>query len=159
MIADVETMVRDSVGEVFTTMLKIEATFEPLGTVVDGSEAQVAGAVGFIGTAMGVVYIYLGSHLARVATANLLGMEESEIEGEAMVNDAVGELTNMIVGQMKSRMSDNGIRCALTIPSIVRGSHFSIESISSSERKVVSFKTPMGRFIVEALMKPAEEAA
>src|SRR4051812_19744502 len=118
MITDVDNLVTSAVTEVFTTMLNFPVRRDPPDTVIRNGEPQVAGSVGFIGIVSGVVYIYWTARFAKSMTGKMLGLTEKEATDE-MVNDAVGELANMVVGYMKSRFSDRGMPCVLTIPSIV----------------------------------------
>jgi chemotaxis protein CheX len=153
MIEDVEQLIGASVTEVFGTMLNFKVVPEaPNANVVNG-EPHIASAVGFIGRLTGVVYLYCTCSFARRMTSGLLGIEESAIDSDEMVNDAMGELGNMIVGHLKSCLSDRGLPCVLTIPSIVRGSHFNIEPVSSVERRVFSYRCETSQLIVEVLIK------
>lgn len=158
MIADVEPLLVTAVSEVFTKMLDLPVTHEPLMDPADPGEFHVAGAVGFIGASSGVVYLYLHKTLARRLACRLLRIEDAELESEAMVNDAIGELANMVVGQVKSQLEDRGHTFVLTIPSIVRGSHFTIEPVSTTERLVMHFQTSEGLLLLEVLFKPAPQA-
>lgn len=155
-IEELNRLLDDAVREVFSTMLSLRAESDGFDNTLLNGGNHVAGAVGFIGRLTGVVYLYSSDTFARTMTSRLLGLAEHEIEGEEMVNDAVGEMANMVVGHVKSRLADRGMPCVLTIPSIVRGSHFSIESVSSTERRVFAFKTEVGHLIVDVLIKPAE---
>lgn len=157
MIDDIDQLVADAVSAVFATMLNLPLVQEPAGTVITNGEPHVAGSVGFIGTITGVVFVYSTARFARTATGRMLGMREGEISSEEMVNDAVGEITNMVVGQIKSHLADRGMKCVLTIPSIVRGSHFTIEPTSSSERRVSTFKCNDNQVVVEVLLKQGQE--
>ncbi len=156
MINDLDDLVRSAVTEVFDTMLSVKLAPEPPGATVANGDPHVAGSVGFTGgTVCGVVYIYCTAKFARRITCGLLGLEDSDIDSDEMVNDAVGELANMVVGQLKSRLCDRGITCVLTVPSIVRGTNFSIEAVSTTSRRLVSFRTPESQqLVVEALVKP-----
>jgi chemotaxis protein CheX len=90
-------------------------------------------------------------------TGSLLGLEPDEVQAEEIVNDAMGELANMVVGHLKSRLSDRGMPCVLTIPSIVRGSQFTIKAISTTERQVSTFRCgPDHQLVVEILIRPTE---
>jgi chemotaxis protein CheX len=71
-----------------------------------------------------------------------------------MVNDAIGELANMTVGHMKSRLSDRGMPCVLTIPSVVRGRQLSIEPVSSTERRLFVFRCNDNQLVLEVFIKP-----
>lgn len=155
MIADLQDLVTSAVTEVFSTMLGMKMAPAPLESGFANGEAHVAGAVGFIGRLSGVVYIYTTASFAREITSTLLHLEKSEISGDEMVNDAMGEMANMLVGHMKSRLADRGMPCALTIPSVVRGSHFSVESISSIEGHAFSFETAQHRIFIQFLLKPS----
>lgn len=157
MIDRIEEMVKSSVADVFQTMLKLEARVVPLPSDIITDEPHVAGSVGFIGEMTGVVYIYCTATFARRVTGILLEMPFEEVDGEEMINDSMGELANMVVGGMKARLVEQGHSCVLTIPSIVRGSHFSIEATSSTTRRVLCFRCDDGvSLVVEILIKPPE---
>jgi len=67
----------------------------------------------------------------------------------------IGELSNMIGGDLKSRLCDAGLPCQLSIPSITSGSDFKIESRGwvRSERFVCANQGQSA--IVEIFIKPA----
>ena len=84
-------------------------------------------------------------------------MQPAEIDGEEMVNDSMGELGNIVVGHIKSRLCDRGMPCVLTIPSIVRGSQFTIEPTASATRMVLGFKCDdKEQVAIEVLIKPMD---
>ncbi|MDX1952369.1 MAG: chemotaxis protein CheX [Verrucomicrobiota bacterium] len=157
MIDELERLVGGAVTEVFGTMLNFQVSSEPPGCVKNG-ETHVAGSVGFVGTLNGIVYVYSGASFARRLTGSLLGLKENEIIGEEMVDDAIGELTNMIVGHVKSRLSDKGHRCNLTIPSTIRGEHLSVGRVSATERRVLFYSCDGSQLVVELIMKPVKSA-
>ena len=166
-----EQAIRDhitrAIKEVFSTMLGqhahlVEAvaqpgdqTSPPLFAKQSQHAPYVVGTVGFIGEANGLIYLYLPEKFARVTTCHMLGLKESEleIEGDDVVNDAIGEITNMIVGVFKNGLCDSGYSCRLTIPSILRGSNFSIEPISSATRRIFYFDCAGFRLVADILMK------
>jgi chemotaxis protein CheX len=154
MIDDLDELMRAAVREVFETMLSFELEPQPPNSSIQTTEPHVAGAVGFIGRLSGVVYVYASARFARDITNALLGITDDTASDE-MINDAMGELTNMIVGHIKSRLSDRGMPCALTIPSIVRGSHFTIEAVSSTTRRLCAFRCGEHQIAIEILIKPA----
>ena len=86
-------------------------------------------------------------------------MEPDEVEGEdghEVVNDAIGEITNMSVGAFKNQMCDKGHNCKLTLPSMLRGNNFSVESKPSEEaqRFIHYFTTPDNfTFAVDLIFK------
>jgi chemotaxis protein CheX len=153
MIEDLEHLVGSAVTEVMTTMMSFRVQQTPNTINFASGEGHVASAVGFIGKTTGVIYLYASDTFARQMTCRLLGLEDSDIDGDEMVNDAMGELANMVVGHIKSRLVDRGLACVLTIPSIIRGSSFSIEPVSSAERRVYFFDCDQYRLGVEVMLK------
>ncbi|HEY1171437.1 MAG TPA: chemotaxis protein CheX [Verrucomicrobiae bacterium] len=158
MIEDIEQLIGTAVSEVFGTMLNLPVAPEPKDTPIKNGEPHVASSVGFIGRLTGVVFLYSTNSFAKCMTSKLLGLEEHEVDGDEMVNDAMGELANMVVGNIKSRLSDRGMPCVLTIPSIVRGQHLSIEPVSSTQRRVFSFQSHKNQLVVELLLKDVTSA-
>ena len=154
MIDDLEDLLKAAVVEVFGTMVGLQIQPEAPDTPVVNHQATIAGAVGFIGGLTGVVYIYAPVPFALRLTGKLLRLETAQIEGDEMVNDAMGELANMVVGHLKSRLCDRGHSCVMTIPSIVRGTQFQIEPVSSTIRRVLSFRSLEYQLVVEVMLKP-----
>lgn len=155
MIDDMDGLVTSAVTEIFGTMLRMQMVRVPVEAGFGDDETHVAGVVGFIGKLSGIVYIYTAQSFAHRITKTLLGLDDADLAGGEMVNDAMGEMANMLVGHMKSRLTDRGIPCVLTIPSVVRGSHFSVEVISSTQGHVFSFQAEGNRIFVHFLLKPS----
>jgi chemotaxis protein CheX len=158
MIDDLDQLVTSAVTELFGTMLHMQMLKVPVQEGFGNNETHVAGVVGFIGKLSGVVYVYTTNSFAHRITSILLGLQDSEVEDGEMVNDAMGEMANMLVGQMKSRLTDRGIPCVLTIPSVVRGSHFNVEVITSTEGHVFSFEAEGNRIFVNCLLRPMDQS-
>lgn len=118
----------------------------------------VVGTVGFIGDISGLIYLYMGADFANQLSGHLLGMSLQELDeaGDEVVNDAVGEITNMTVGTFKNQLCDHGFSCKLTIPSILRGSNFSIEPITSATRRIYRFKIADHVLVADLLMKQGD---
>jgi len=156
MLADLEGLVTGAVTEVFSTMLSMNMLPASLEPGFGNGEAHIAGAVGFVGRLSGMVYMFTTVSFARRITATFLGLQEAEIEGDEMINDAMGEMANMLVGQMKSRLSDRGMPYMLTIPSLARGSNFSVEATTSTEGHTFSFVSGENRIFIQVLLKPSD---
>jgi chemotaxis protein CheX len=168
-----ETVFRDTINravqDVFKTMLSKTATLANTSDAAqsDGSPwehpvqingQQVVGTVGFIGDISGLIYLYLDADFANEVASHMLSMSVDELveAGDEVVNDAVGELTNMTVGTFKNQLADKGFPCRLTIPSILRGSNFSIEPVSSATRRIYRFNVGTHNLVVDLLMKTGD---
>ncbi|OUW16701.1 MAG: hypothetical protein CBD18_06410 [Opitutales bacterium TMED158] len=164
---ELESLATEAVGNVFSTMLDAEAQLVSTHEVgsencrggiplpIESDETLVAGTVGFIGTLTGVIYIFMDASMALKFTGRLLDLSKDEIEeeGHATVNDAVGELTNMIVGAFKNDLSSKGYECRMTIPSILRGSNYTIEPTEDALRRIFKFDCEGGSFVIDILIK------
>jgi len=168
---EIEALATNAVGSVFGTMLDAKILLKGQKAIApetrevcvslpgEESGAMITGTVGFIGSMTGIIYIYMGMPLAMKATSRLLGLdaEDIESEGHETVNDAVGELTNMIVGAFKNDLSEKGYECRMTIPSILRGSNYSIEPAEVAMRRIYHYDCEGSPFVIDILMK--EEAS
>src|SRR5205085_333162 len=137
---------------VFGVMLNFPVSEEPAGTPIVNGEPHIAGSVGFIGRLTGVVFVYSTASFARRVTKKMLGSEDDD-SGDEIVNDAFGEITNMVVGHIKSRLADKGTDCVLTIPSILRASHITIKPLSSMRRRVSTFRCGGSQVVVEVILR------
>ncbi len=170
-----EALIRNNINravcDVFKTMLhrsaSLGATYSsggadphPVGVHTDelAANPQVVGTVGFLGEVNGLIYLYFDAGFARHCTSHLLGISEPEVDasGEEVINDAIGEITNMTVGSFKNGLSDHGYPFKLTIPSILRGRNFCVEPISDSQRFIYVFETEGQRLVADILLKCGE---
>jgi chemotaxis protein CheX len=112
-------IIDQTVVRVFQTMVCLEARpgAATLATPRTTEFSGMSGSVGLSGKVNGVVYTTFSEQTARHIAEKILGVEV----GEAEVIDAVGELTNVVAGNLKSRLCDLGFNCTLSIPSVVRG--------------------------------------
>jgi chemotaxis protein CheX len=162
----IRSYINRAVGDVFKTMLGREPTYtaHTAGGAhapppsIECNRPQVVGTVGFVGDINGLIYLHLDLAFARVCTCHLLGMTGAELDdaGDDVINDAIGEITNMTVGSFKNGLCDCGYPCRLTIPSIVRGSNFIIEPISSATRHMYHFECEDHRVVADILIQNDE---
>jgi CheY-specific phosphatase CheX len=150
---NLEPLLEAAAKAVFTTMLNYEVEIGASdGNFFDGQE-HVAGSVGLTGTFNGMIYLYSSSAFARRITCAMFRMTDEEIQGNEMINDVIGELTNMIVGNVKSSMGDLANGCNMTIPSVVRGRDFRAMPVTGGVRKTVHFRCAGGKVLIEAFIK------
>jgi chemotaxis protein CheX len=159
-----ESLIRENiiraVSNVFKTMLARPASMHEAngGPLPKVTTPQVVGTVGFVGDASGLIYLYLDETFATQCTGHVLGMSDFEVRaaGEEVVNDAIGELTNMVAGSFKSALCDAGYPCKLAIPSILRGRNFCVEPMSSAQRQIYHFECGGHRVITDIIIKSGD---
>ena len=113
----------------------------------------VTGIIGMVGAQIhGALAVSFSKGCILRIVSNMLGEEFTEIDD--IVIDAVGELTNMISGGTKKRLSDKGFSFNMAIPSMIRGKGIKIYHQSESKSAIViPFSIPEGEFWVEACLK------
>ena len=147
------SFLRSAAQEVFETMLSMELGERNDVDNLPGDTSQVVGSVSMAGTVSGTVNIYVSDIFAKVITADMLGMDVDEVESDEEIHDVVGELSNMIGGDLKSRLCDAGFECSLSIPSITSGKDFQIESKGWAVNEQVFFEYRDHIALIEAFLK------
>ncbi len=153
---DISTRVPDSVINVFDTMLSmnVQVSQTIAQSALEGT--RTVGAVSFAGDAMGLINIHVTDQFSRQMASVMLDMDINDVDAETDVNDVIGELSNIVGGNLKSIFSDVGLRCELSTPSITRGSSFKIESMNMERYERFAFSYQEQVFFVEFGLKLAE---
>ena len=134
----VAAFVTDATKEVFSTMVMMEVTDEfPLKEPVSRFKCSITGMVGFAGTYSGVISIHCPVALALKITSNMLGIDCDEVNDD--LNDAIGEIANMLGGSVKQVFSKGGLDVKLSIPTVISGEDYTVNSLSDNDCVVVPF--------------------
>ncbi len=143
---DVKTAAADSLVDVFDTMLSMKVAVVEDPPPAEKSENYLVGSVNFTGEIMGIVSVGVPDGLARLMTATMLGIEVDEIESDDEIKDLLGEISNIVGGNLKSSFTDAGIACRLSPPAITIGADFRIESLNMEtyDRLVFGFQEHRG---------------
>lgn len=132
---------------VFSTMVMLDVVDEaPLDAPVLSFHETVTSMVGLAGSHSGILAIHCPKKLALLVTSNMLGMEVTDIDDD--VNDAMGEIANMVGGDVKHIFSPKGGDLNLSIPTVIYGSDYALESISSAQSLVMPFVCGDERFLL-----------
>ncbi len=145
----------EATREVFSTMVMMDVQDSfPLLEPVTKFSCSITGMVGLVGTYSGVLSIHCPRPLALKITSNMLGMEVEEIEeAEEDVNDALGEIANMLGGQVKMVLSKGGMDMNISIPTVISGEEYTINSMAESDCVIIPFNTGEERFLVSLKLK------
>ncbi len=137
----------DATREVFSTMVAIEVEdCYPLIEPVTQFHCSITGMVGMAGSYTGMLSIHCPAPLAIRITSNMLGMEVEEVGDD--VNDALGEIANMLGGHVKQVISKGGLDLNLSIPTVISGETYTIHSVIDDDCVVVPFQCDDSRFLV-----------
>ena len=136
-----ELAVINLIHDVFSTMLDSDAWLDPEST---RESYPVIGAVFFAGAWKGAVQVELDEALAYSITAQLMSLETPH-SVDSDVCDAVGEVANMIAGNLKSTLPPETV---MSMPIVVSGAGFSLTVVGANQLNRMHFATPDGRFAV-----------
>jgi chemotaxis protein CheX len=138
----------ESAKEIFSSMLMMDiSAMEELKTEALPHVDSISGVIGLAGTHKGVLAIHLPQRVAMAITSSFLGMDVDEMNSD--VEDAVGELANMLGGNVKSILSEKGRDINLSMPTTISGRHYDYQSNKDAERIFISFLCDTGQFTVE----------
>lgn len=141
--------------EVFSTMVMMKPADDfPLKDPITHFKCSITGMVGFAGTYSGVISMHCPIALAKKITAAMLGMPEDEVaEGSEDLNDAIGEIANMLGGSVKMILSKGGLDVKLSIPTVIAGEDYTVNSLSDIDCVVIPFTVDSERFLVGLTLK------
>ena len=140
-------LVKD-VQNVFSTMLGVDdITHVPVqAEFPDTCSTCLTAMIGMVGRYNGMVSIILPLPLALSFTSLMLDMEVTEMNGD--VNDAMGEIANMIGGSFKLHLSKAGDDVKLSIPSVVCGSCYTVSASSKTDVLKLDLKSGSEMFAI-----------
>lgn len=102
----------------FQTMLSMKLEHAERRSVSPLEGEHLLARVGFAGKATGQVYLRMDMDSSlRIASA-ILGIPVADLTPGPEVNDAVGELLNIMTGNFKSNLCDAGLDCRLQTPDV-----------------------------------------
>jgi len=146
--AEISEKLIESTIEIFTgmVMMDVVSAGEPMEET-STLKKSITGMVGLAGTHKGVLAVHFPNEVALAVTSNFLGMDVEEVNED--VQDAIGEIANMLGGNLKTILSDRGRDIQLSLPSTIFGDEYILSSLAESDRIVLPFQSPNGMFYVD----------
>lgn len=110
----------EAAREVFETMIfmDVETSSEACPTIT--GEALL-GSITFKGSQEGCLAVCVSQSCAERIAKNMLGMEPDEPLAIEDTCDAIGEVANMVMGSIKTRLQDVYPAVEVSIPSVITG--------------------------------------
>ncbi len=149
----VANSVNNTISETFETML--EMSLEVMDQVPEDAlgKDRLVGSVYFGGAVVGVLSIHVSKVFAEQITSSMLGTEADDLEE---IKDVLGELTNIVAGNLKTDMVNAGLACVISTPSITLGTDFRIDPTSAAPVQRMGYKCGEHYLLVDVAAK--EEA-
>jgi chemotaxis protein CheX len=155
----VSDIIRRATEEVFTTMIGMSITVGA-AYVEQTPPEHFDGVVSFIGLAgdwAGTGSLCCSSEFACRISSSFL-MTKIEVVDEQVL-DAVGELTNMVIGNVKNEMEAHLGPMGLSIPTVIHGRNFAARSLGRDAWTVVPFSSGDDRLQVKLCLTPKERTS
>jgi Predicted inhibitor of MCP methylation, homolog of CheC len=111
------------------------------------ASGSVSAIVGVTGDMRGTISVSFSQSCAHALVRGMLGVDiEDSIED---IQDAVGEMANMVSGQARAGLKNMGITLQGSTPTVIIGENHIIRHISASPANAIPFETASGAFTVE----------
>ncbi len=140
--------------EVFSTMLSMEISTGEAYTEESpsGPTDGVVSLIGLAGQWAGTGSMSCSAAFACRLSSQMLLIELNSVDGEVL--DAIAELTNMIIGNVKTSLEERLGPMGLSIPTVVFGKNFTTRSTRSGLWTVVPFHCGDDRIEVRICLAP-----
>jgi chemotaxis protein CheX len=147
---DIGNEIFRGVQDVFATMLSLDLECGAIIINEHGDiQSNLTSMIGLGGGIRGVLAIHCPAAVAKAITGSFIGMEVEELDDD--VKDAIGEIANMVAGNLKVSYATIGVNIELAIPTSIVGESFHVSGIAEAKRVIVPLKMAEGRFWIELM--------
>ncbi|HYG33681.1 MAG TPA: response regulator [Clostridia bacterium] len=143
-----------ALAKTFQTMLAMKLETIDRKSLNPEHTEHVVGNIGFAGRAVGSVCLRLTPTSALLIASRILRVEARSLTSSNEVNDAVGELLNIITGNFKSNLCDAGLDCRLEPPKVTRVPNFSAAPIAGGSVEKMAFRAVPITLFVDVAANP-----
>lgn len=112
--------------------------------------SNLTSMIGLGGGIRGVVAVHCPASVAKSITGSFLGMDKHELDED--VRDAIGEIANMVAGNLKVSFAKTDIMVELAIPTSIVGKGFAVTGMADAARYVAPLKMNGNVFWVELFL-------
>ncbi len=145
---DIGQDIIEATTDIFSTMLMMDLD---VGDPLEGADGDVLSNItsmlGLGGDIRGMLAVHCPAAVAMAITGGFLGMDVDELNED--VKDAIGEIANMVAGNLKVAFAGYDMKIELAIPSSVVGESFRVAGMLGARRVAVPFAMEGGQFLVE----------
>lgn len=152
-ITAVEKTIHKATVDTFGTMLSLDLARVGKKTDPGLDDSRFVSSVHYAGEVVGTLSLHISREFADIVASTMMGLEEGENCGEEELKDVLGELANIISGNLKSDFLDADLACVISTPSITRGSIFTIEATNVGEFHQWIYRHDKHELLVEISLK------
>lgn len=111
------------------------------------ASGDISGIIGLTGSVKGSLALSFSEASILKIVSNMLGEEIATLNHD--INDAVGEITNMISGVARKILENDGLNITAAIPTVVAGRNHSILHVLGGPSIIIPFSIEAGPFVVD----------
>ena len=115
------------------------------------TSADISGIIGLGGEVVGSAVISFPKAIA-LSVASAMFMDELKDFNED-VKDAIGEFTNIVVGNARNQLVNSGLNVTISTPTIIVGADHAISHPHHIPFIIIPFKTSLGTFQINIGIK------
>lgn len=142
----------ESAKQFFKVMLRIEISNEqPFLKEGQGEPAYISGMVGFAGEYIGNMALRFNREPVPRIVNRFIG--ETKKECDCDINDAVGEMANIIAGGGKNRLCADGYNFGISLPLVLESEGHKLSPIKNIPCYIIKFHSELGDFWIELSLK------
>jgi chemotaxis protein CheX len=108
---------------------------------------DVSGVIGLTGDVSGSISVSFTEKSILAIVSSMFGEEMKRLNEE--IEDAVGEITNMISGQARQELEGLGMSLRAAIPTVIMGKSHTITHVTTHPIIAIPFTTANGGFAIE----------
>jgi chemotaxis protein CheX len=143
------TDVEEVVKSIWSTL--VDVPLEPGGGTGGSEESMVTGIVNIDGAWRGAVFVQCPLALASLLTAAMFQGDEAPTLDD--VRDALGELTNMVAGNVKALLPEPS---SISLPTVAFGSNYQISVVGTRVVATVPFTSDSDLLIVSVVQRSGD---
>ncbi|MFH2065497.1 MAG: chemotaxis protein CheX [Pseudomonadota bacterium] len=111
------------------------------------AKGVISGVIELTGDFNGIISISFSEKLILAVVSSMFGEKMTEVNDE--IKDAVGEMTNMISGQVTTKMTELGKTLKAKLSTVVMGSPHNVQFIENRPVIAMPYFTENGDFTIE----------
>lgn len=151
---NIQKLITDSTSNLFETMLSMKLEMPMENQLLEEINYNFIGWVNFDGEFIsGLFEVGLTEEFGRLITARMFDQAPSEIKSTQEILDVLKEISNIIGGNLKSRLCDLGIICKISPPSVVDSKVYKLNALDWIRAESYVFRFEEHNFFVRSYFK------
>jgi CheY-specific phosphatase CheX len=148
-----------AVLETFETMVAMALEMEEAPSLSMADHGFLTGSVTFAGETTGQVSLSFSPYLSLIIAGQLLGGNLDDEHPPEAINDVIGELVNIVTGNLQSKLCDAGLTSEVGLPQVVFQAALPKESVAGGSIDHFFFSHGIHKLAVSLSIDPSAPAA